>query len=131
MHAVHVAVLAAAVGLASASIRAQGAGWTIPSGASRLTSPIASTPASRRKGRDLFASNCAKCHGPEGKGDGRYADPAHPPADLTRSTPSGDPDGVLFYKIWNGRKPMPAFKSLLTENDIWTVVDYVGTLRQP
>jgi mono/diheme cytochrome c family protein len=33
--------------------------------------------------------------------------------------------------VWNGRsKPtMPAFKSQLTKNDVWLIVEYVKTLR--
>ena len=43
-----------------------------------------------------------------------------------------NPDGVVFYKIWNGRrKPkMPAQKDELTKEQIWAVVAYVQTLRK-
>jgi len=125
------AVLASSIALVAASARPQGEGWTIPADASRLTSPVAPTPATLKKGHDLFKSNCEKCHGPEGKGNGPYADPDHPPANLTESNASENPDGVLFYKVWNGRKPMPAFKSLLTKDEVWTVVEYAKSLRKP
>ena len=41
-------------------------------------------------------------------------------------------DGVVFYKVSNGRrKPkMPAFKDELNEQQIWSVVAYVQTLRK-
>ena len=41
-------------------------------------------------------------------------------------------DGVVFYKVWNGRrKPkMPAFKDDLNEQQVWSVVAYVQTLRK-
>ena len=41
-------------------------------------------------------------------------------------------DGVVFYKVWNGRKKpkMPAFKDELTKQQIWSVVAYVQTLRK-
>jgi mono/diheme cytochrome c family protein len=41
-------------------------------------------------------------------------------------------DGVVFYKVWNGRrKPkMTAFKEELTEEQVWSVVAYVQTLRK-
>jgi len=38
----------------------------------------------------------------------------------------------LYYKIMNGHPPaMPAFKSKLTKNDAWTLVEYVKSLRKP
>ena len=43
-----------------------------------------------------------------------------------------NPDGVVFYKVLNGRgRPkMPAFKDELNEEQIWTIVTYVQTLRK-
>ena len=40
-------------------------------------------------------------------------------------------DGVVFYKIWNGRpKPkMPAQKDKLTKDQVWQIVAYAQTLR--
>ena len=62
-------------------------------------------------------SNCQKCHGPEGKGDGPDSDPRMPAADLTDGFRAElNPDGVLYYRIFNGKPPvMPAFKSSLTQ----------------
>jgi mono/diheme cytochrome c family protein len=96
-----------------AGIFAYAQGWEIPRGASTEQSPLSPTAAVLKKGRLLYVSRCAKCHGPEGKGDG--------------------PDGVLFYKIWNGRTQptMPALKTKLTRNDVWAIVEYVKTLRKP
>jgi hypothetical protein len=43
-----------------------------------------------------------------------------------------NPDGVVFYKIWNGRQQpkMPTFKSEMTKDEVWTIVSYVQTLRK-
>jgi mono/diheme cytochrome c family protein len=45
---------------------------------------------------------------------------------------ANNPDGVIFYKVWNGRKKpkMPAFKDELTKDQVWTIVSYVQTLRK-
>jgi len=126
-----VAVLACSFALVPAEGRSQGSDWTIPSDAAQLTSAAAPGPATLKKGLGLFRSNCEKCHGPQGKGDGRYRDPNRPPANLTESRASENPDGVLFYKIWNGKKPMPAFKSVMTRDDVWAVVEYTKSLRKP
>lgn len=109
--------------------------WEIPRNATTVKSPLSASPTVLRNGRTLYVSKCAKCHGPEGKGDGPDTtnDAAHRPADLTSGfRASLNPDGVLFYKIWNGRTQptMPAFKGQLTRDEVWAVVAYVKTLRK-
>jgi len=49
---------------------AQYAGWTIPDGGKEEKSPLKSSPDLVKKGKSLFDSNCQKCHGRLGKGDG-------------------------------------------------------------
>ena len=116
---------------AAGGARAQGADWQIPPDAANLKSPLPSTPGILKAGRATFASRCQRCHGPEGRGDGPESDPSHPAANLTDGSRAEiNPDGVMFYKVWNGRKPMPAFKSELSKNEIWSVVEYVKSLRQ-
>jgi hypothetical protein len=69
----------------------------------------------------------------DGSGHGPEADPDHPPADLTDARrASRNPDGVMFYKIWNGRaKPkMPPMKTDISRIDVWRVIHYVKTLRK-
>src|SRR5437870_3783697 len=107
---------------------ANAAGWQVPESAAHETSPLTPTPTVLKQGKDLFSSACQKCHGAMGRGDGPYGDPDHRPADLTASTA---PDGVMFYKVWNGRKApsMPSFKSMLTREEIWTVIEYAKSLR--
>jgi hypothetical protein len=45
-----------------------------------------------------------------------------------------NPDGVMFYKVWNGRPiapKMPAFKSEgLSKDEVWTVIRFVNTFRK-
>lgn len=126
------AVLAVALApIFAAVMSAQYAGWTIPEGAKDEKSPLTSQADAMKKGKSLFASNCEKCHGPEGKGDGPDSDPKEPAADLTDEFRADlNPDGVLYYKIWNGHPPaMPAFKSKLTKEDAWALVEYVKSLR--
>jgi mono/diheme cytochrome c family protein len=114
------------------SIAAQYQGWTIPEGGKDEKTPLKPSADTIKKGKSLFSSNCAKCHGPGGKGDGPDSDPKEPAADLTDEFRADlNPDGVLYYKIWNGHPPqMPAFKSKLTKNDVWTLVEYVKSLRK-
>jgi mono/diheme cytochrome c family protein len=112
---------------AVAVVRAQST-WTIPDDAPELASPLTVDAGVLKRGASLFNSRCRKCHGPEGKGDGPYSDFDQPAADLTLAEVGRTPEGVLFYKIWNGRKPMPAFKTDLEKKDVWSVVAYIKTL---
>ena len=108
-------------------------GWQIPQTAPTDTNPVASSPQVIAKGKDLYKAKCERCHGATGVGNGPDADPEHMPNDLTDGKRAArNPDGVMYYKIWNGRKKpkMPAFKSDMSQNDVWTVIHYVKTLRK-
>jgi mono/diheme cytochrome c family protein len=109
-------------------------GWTIPPGAAEEKSPAAATPQTLVAARALFQKNCQRCHGPKGVGDGPDADPDYmDDMDLTNPKRAGrNPDGVVFHKIWNGRKSpkMPAFKEELSREQVWALVAYVQTLRK-
>jgi mono/diheme cytochrome c family protein len=120
----------------SAVASAQYEGWTIPANAKTEKNPMAGSADAAKKGKAVFVSRCQRCHGPEGKGNGPEADPKAPPANLTKINGDQNPDGVLFYKVWNGHEPhgdskgkMPAFKVQLVKEDVWRVVEYVKTLR--
>jgi mono/diheme cytochrome c family protein len=84
------------------------------------------------EGKKLFDANCAACHGERGLGDGPKSNPQTPAADLTDPFRAElNPDGVVFYRIWNGKPPaMPAFNAQLTREQAWAVVAYVKSLRK-
>jgi mono/diheme cytochrome c family protein len=126
MNAVVVALI---LGLAT-GVTAQYQGWTIPDGAKDEKSPVKNAADAAKKGKTLFAANCAKCHGPLGKGDGPDSKEA---ADLTDEFRTDlNPEGVLFYKVWNGHASnMPAFKSKLTKDEVWSLVEHLKQLRAP
>jgi mono/diheme cytochrome c family protein len=126
-------LLFACLGLfVSASAYAQwGSGWTIPAGAEKEVSPVKPSADVLTRGKTIFDARCARCHGPAGKGDGKESDPSNPAADLTDPFRADlNPDGVMFHRIASGKTPvMPAFKSQLTPEEIWTVVEYAKSLR--
>jgi len=109
-------------------------GWTLPPDAAQKKSPLTADAKTLALGKSVFKNKCQKCHGPNGLGDGPDADPDHQEdMDLTKaSRASKNPEGVMFYKISNGRKKpkMPVFKEQLSENEIWAVVAYAQTLRK-
>src|SRR5262245_6870364 len=106
--------LAVGAGWATTQTPGGSEGWQIPDGAETERNPVPADPAVLAKGQGLYRSKCQRCHGTNGKGDGPDADPDHAPSDLTDVRRAvRNPDGVMFYKIWNGRaKPkMPAMKT--------------------
>lgn len=134
------AVFAATIAAVSAAPRqnavppSRPGGWTIPQSAAGESNPLAGDQKALAAGKELYEKKCKKCHGPGGKGDGPDADPdAQQDMDLTVARrASRNPDGVVFYKIFNGRKKpkMPAQKDDLTKDQIWAIVTYVQTLRE-
>jgi len=116
-----------------ATTQARPNGWTIPPDAAQEKNPFADNQQAVTEGKALFGKNCKRCHGESGRGDGPDGDPDHQQdMDLTQAQRAArNPDGVVFYKAWNGRaRPkMPAFKDSLSKEDVWKIVTYVQTLR--
>ncbi len=84
-------------------------------------------------GRELYLKHCQTCHGPEGQGDGPTA-PYLPvtPRDLTRRPyKNGCGPGAVVQTVKEGfeKSGMPAFKSTLTEAEIWSLAHYVRSLQ--
>jgi mono/diheme cytochrome c family protein len=89
------------------------------------------------RGEQLFQTYCLMCHGADGKGTGPIAKGLpHPPADLTHHfhRAPGDGDAYLFWRVSEGgqvepfkssQSTMPAFKSVLSEEQRWDVLAYV------
>jgi mono/diheme cytochrome c family protein len=120
-----------------AEVSAQYPGWLIPAGGKTEMSPVTSPADAAGRGKALFLSNCARCHGPEGKGSGPDSDLA---ADLTDDLRIElNTEGVLFYKVWNGHAvqlrtetyDMPAFQGKLTRDQVWDIVEHLKVLRTP
>ncbi len=102
--------------------------WKVPAYATKKANPVPADEKSVAAGKDVYALNCMACHGTGGKGDGPAA-PAleHPPGDLTSAKAQEQSDGALFWKITNGRKPMPPAPKELTDTQRWQIVNYVRT----
>jgi mono/diheme cytochrome c family protein len=111
----------------------RGGGWTIPPGGTQEKNPLTVNDSVLAAGKKLFASKCQRCHGSSGKGDGPDADKAHAnDMNLTLATRAArNSDGVVFYKLWNGRTTpkMPKFSEEITKDQAWAIVAYVQTLR--
>ena len=104
--------------------------WKAPARAARRKNPIPADEKSHAAGKVVYAAQCMSCHGPEGKGDGPAAKDLNPkPRNLSDPKIQEQSDGSIFWKITEGRKPMPTFDKLITEDDRWQVINYVRTLK--
>ncbi len=93
--------------------------------------PPASTSAN---GITVYAVNCAMCHGADGHGHSVVGDQfaaagTVPPVDLTGDRVRQRTDGQLWWLIANGIGNMPAFSSLLTEDEMWALVRSIRALQ--
>lgn len=93
--------------------------------------PVPADEVSLQRGRQLYAINCAMCHGPAGEGDGVIAAfLQNKPADLTADVVQAKSDGALFLTITNGvTGRMPPLNENLTVRERWDVVNFLRTLK--
>jgi putative copper resistance protein D len=112
----------------------------VPFTARFAQNPTPDTPDTVAKGKTLFQTNCALCHGPVGKGDGALAPTLFPhPVNLQLHVPQHAP-GELFYWISNGipGTSMPAWadvdpatgKPRLSDEERWSIIRYLQALAR-
>ena len=108
-----------------APVWAQGE-WKAPAEAKATKNPEKGVGDAKK----VVDQNCVPCHGTSHKGDGPAA-AALPtkPADWTSDKVQKETDGELFWKISNGRGPMPPWKHL-PEKQRWEIVNYIRTLKK-
>lgn len=105
--------------------------WAAPAAASAKKNPVAASDAAIQVGKKIFTKECVSCHGKKGVGDGPKAvDLDKKPGNLTTSDFQSQKDGALFWKITMGNKPMPSFKNAYTEEERWSLVNYLRTLSK-
>lgn len=108
-------------------------GHTVPNEAAAVPNPISASDESMASGGEIFATNCALCHGETGEGDGPAASAlAVPPADLHEDHVQVLTDGALFYIISHSspESPMPAWEDVLDEDERWHVVNFLRTFAE-
>jgi putative copper resistance protein D len=92
----------------------------------RPTVPL--TAQSVIRGAQVFADNCAACHGADGRGDGPLAKGLSvKPADLTGEHVFEHADGDLFWWISRGipEGGMPGFAETIDERRRWDVINFI------
>jgi mono/diheme cytochrome c family protein len=105
--------------------------WPVPDKYKNMPNPVKSDATSIVTGKELYTQHCKSCHGTKGKGDGpKAAQLDTESGDFTKPDFQKQTDGALFYKSSEGRKDMPSFKKKIADqNDIWSVINYIRTLK--
>jgi mono/diheme cytochrome c family protein len=107
-----------------------GLSLAVPGAAQEMINPVAATEASLARGREIYASSCAICHGVQGRGDGPLARTMVPrPSDFRLHMIEGHTDAQLFEWVSNGvpETAMQGFATQLSEEDRWNVINYLQT----
>ncbi|MGA6981892.1 MAG: c-type cytochrome [Candidatus Sulfotelmatobacter sp.] len=94
-----------------------------PASAQALKNPLEGQSAAADAGRQLYASDCASCHGQTGKGTGNI--PSLVDGRLNSVKP-----GEIFWFITRGNMPggMPSWASL-PETQRWQIVTYIESIQ--
>lgn len=104
--------------------------WVTPQAQKNVKNPL-SNKTEVADGKVLYVANCAPCHGNKGRGDGPAAQALTPkPADHSSALVQSETDGSLFWKLSEGRNPMPSYKKILTDRQRWELVSYIRTLSR-
>lgn len=125
-----IAITAAFTGL---GVFAQTAGkpteWVAPSRAAKKPNPVPVSPASLAKGKTFYKAECASCHGDTGRGDGPKAGTLEQkPRDLATPAIVSQSDGSIFWKLTEGKAPMPNYAKF-SEEERWSVINYMRSLK--
>jgi mono/diheme cytochrome c family protein len=105
--------------------------WNAPEAAKKVANPIKPSPEGLKIGARLFKENCSACHGATGAGNGPLAKALDDkPTNFTNAKAMKTvTDGELFWKMTNGRLPMPSWAQL-SDKQRWELVDYLRTLAK-
>lgn len=104
---------------------------TIPDEYANQTNPLILDETTLTRGAEIYATQCASCHGEDGMGDGPAAGGLDPqPAPLIQ-TGRMLADNYLFWRVSEGggmapfNSAMPAWKTSLEEEERWQVISYI------
>jgi mono/diheme cytochrome c family protein len=110
--------------------------WQAPAEAANLVNPVKSKPDAAKLGREFYMQKCVDCHGKAGQGNGWMSASVGrngkklPPTNLASQMVQANTDGELFWKITNGRSPMPVHRVRFDDEQRWYIVTFLRTLKK-
>jgi mono/diheme cytochrome c family protein len=87
-------------------------------------STYAFTEADLLRGKVLYRSFCAICHGLNGEGDGRVI-PLGMPKPRSFQAVRDQPEGYFYFAATNGFGRMLSYKSRIPERERWLIARYI------
>ncbi len=110
---------------------AQSPPWVAPKESDNIKNSLAGNTAILADAKALYTANCGPCHGDKGRGDGPAASGLNPkPADHSSVAVQNESDGALFWKLSEGRAPMPGYKKIFSDQQRWELINYIRTLAR-
>ncbi|MGL5113096.1 MAG: c-type cytochrome [Flavobacterium sp.] len=105
--------------------------WKAPKTADALTNPFKGNSKATAAGKRIYQQMCVLCHGVTGKGNGEAGLTLEKkPANFLAFKVKKESDGVIFWKITNGKPPMASYEDLLSEDQRWQIVNYIRELEK-
>jgi len=97
-----------------------------------LTAPFPPSAATLATGETMYNTYCAPCHGTDGVTLGPVAQPGRYPGVVALAGSAGiaknRTDGWIYLTIRNGGAIMPYYGWAMSDDEMWSVVQYVRTL---
>ena len=103
----------------------------IPLEAQNLKNPAPATDENIQAGQQTYLQQCALCHASDGHAETKLGLAMYPPAmDLNSPHVQRWTDAELFWITQNGVRltGMPAWKTMVSEQDTWKLVDFIHAL---
>lgn len=102
---------------------------SVPSEYASKTNPLSADAST--DGAKVFKANCETCHGPQGHGDGPIGEALDPKPQNLAELQAVTADDYLYWRIAEGKPgtPMPPWKNILTEEQVWQLVAFIRTLK--
>ena len=105
--------------------------WPCPEKYAKMVNPIKPDAGILAAGKDVWEKQCRSCHGKTGKGDGTKAKNLNVAlVDFTTDEYQNKSDGELFWRVTEGKKPMPTNKEKISDIERWSVVLYTRTFAK-
>ncbi len=101
--------------------------WIVPDESKAKVCSFLFTKETAEKGKVIYQKNCQSCHGIPGQNNPAKITPN--PGDPAGTKYQSQKDGEMFWKITNGKAPMPQFQNILSEEERWDVISFVRSFN--